>query len=569
MLILGACVATMAAVALYEQPAAHACGCFAPPDPSVPIVQAGERIAFAMEDGDVIAHIQIQYSGDAEEFAWLVPLPSLPEMTLGTDELFTQLIATTQPKYIVNREFEECSLLGEGSAADGSPSSSPTGSDEGPLVSRDTIGPYDYAILKADSKQPMLDWLSSERFFVPAGTEEVVDPYIRPGAYFLALKLRSGESSGDLQPVVLRYRSDLPMIPIVLTSVAADPDMGILVWMLGEHRAIPRNYYHTELNDAALDWLNGAQNYVEVVTRAVDEANRHHSFVTEYAGTSAIMRDVLDPPNRFGDREYMRRLTDPIEFVNYVLYSGYADFPQGFPVISTQLLGVLQRHLPVPAGLLAAGIPATDYYLQLEYYLGSYRQQHPEQFADLDLEYDPAAVTAELEERIVVPTLAAGQLFRKNSYMTRLFTTLSPDEMNRDPVFSYNPDLPDVSNVHTANLVLQCTLDDDGRLRWFGQLITEQGWVIEVPDGIAGGVWPDIDMPASAATQILREEGLPTTVRNNRDSITSAIGAANQEMAHNRRSGGCALAPTGRGASGFAALLLAGLFLGTRRRRTP
>ena len=49
----------------------------------------------------------------------------------------------------------------------------------------------------------------------------VVGPYIRPGAYFLALKLRPGESAGDLQPVVLRYRSDLPMIPIVLTQVAA------------------------------------------------------------------------------------------------------------------------------------------------------------------------------------------------------------------------------------------------------------------------------------------------------------------------------------------------------------
>src|SRR5262245_30310630 len=71
---------------------ADACGCFTPPDPSVPIVQAGERIAFEIENGVVTSHVQIQYSGPAEEFGWLLPLPSVPELEVGTDELFTQLI---------------------------------------------------------------------------------------------------------------------------------------------------------------------------------------------------------------------------------------------------------------------------------------------------------------------------------------------------------------------------------------------------------------------------------------------------------------------------------------------
>ncbi len=55
--------------------AAEACGCFAPPSPAEPVVQAGERIVFSHKDGKVTAHIQIQYQGDADEFAWLVPMP--------------------------------------------------------------------------------------------------------------------------------------------------------------------------------------------------------------------------------------------------------------------------------------------------------------------------------------------------------------------------------------------------------------------------------------------------------------------------------------------------------------
>ena len=69
-----------------------------------------------------------------------------------------------------------------------------------PLVIQSSIGPYDYAVLKADSKDAMLKWLSDNHYFVPAGTDETVSAYLHPGAYFLALKLKSGKSAGDLQP---------------------------------------------------------------------------------------------------------------------------------------------------------------------------------------------------------------------------------------------------------------------------------------------------------------------------------------------------------------------------------
>ncbi len=99
-------VASVAVVSLVRIPDARACGCFTPPDPSVPIVQAGERIAFQLADGKVTAHIQIQYSGPAEEFGWLLPLPSVPTLQVGTDELFAQLIQQTQPTYRLTAQYD-------------------------------------------------------------------------------------------------------------------------------------------------------------------------------------------------------------------------------------------------------------------------------------------------------------------------------------------------------------------------------------------------------------------------------------------------------------------------------
>ncbi len=544
-----------ASLQVVELPTADACGCFTPPDPSVPVVQAGERIAFAMEDGVVTAHIQIQYAGPAEEFGWLLPLPAIPEMNVGTDELFNQLIQQTQPLYRLDSVFEgNCAFVNRGgpsfggASGDASPSPEAPGDESGPgvLVIESSVGPYDYAVLRADSKQPMLDWLAENRYFVPTGTDEAVDAYIRPGAYFLALKLQKGNDIGDLQPVVVKYASDLPMIPIVLTSVAADPDMGVQVWVLGDHRAIPRNYFHTRINDALLNWLDGAQNYIEVLTDAVDEAEGHHSFVTEYAGTSSVMQDLLDYQGRFGNLAQLAQTTDAIEYIQFLRFNGY--------VFTSQLVGMLEAELPVPKGLADQGIDAVTYYFNIEWYLGAYKTQNPELFTDLDVDFDPVQLTQDIDDRIVTPTLDAGQLFRDNPYMTRLFTTLSPEEMTKDPVFSFNPDLPEVSNIHVGTAVYHCGLYSDNQQTTPATIITEDGYSLYLPDGVSNNPWLESDMPSSFRTEILREEGPPEVVTDNGDKIRAYLNM-----------GGCAVV-SGR-SSTWIGLAFLGAILVRRRRR--
>jgi MYXO-CTERM domain-containing protein len=508
-------------------PEAHACGCLAPPDPSVPIVQAGERILFAMQDGVVTAHIQIQYSGEPEQFAWLVPMPALPTYELGTDELFTQVISQTQPRYWVTTDTPEfCMQFPPPPPPPPPPPSAPP--EGGPLVERGTLGPFDIAVLEADDPQAMLDWLAENRFFVPAGTDQAVTPYIRPGAYFLALKLQSGQSVGDLQPIVVKYQSELPQIPIVLTSVAADPDMPVLVWVLGDARAIPRNFFHTQINDARIDWLDNGSNYIEVINEAVDEADGHHSFITEYAGPSSVMIDRLDYEGRFGDRAELRTLTDPQQYLEFLWWHGYAQSsgPFGAQQISSQLVAILERELPIPQALIDAEaamgqeITLASFYTDYAYYAFTY----PEILEGAYPEFDPVALTDEIELRIVTPTLAAGQLFRDHPYLSRLFTTLSPDEMTKDPVFSFNPDLPEVSNVHLAELhYLECGPDGYEQFSGPALLVTEQGWRLFLPDGRDTLDWPDAPLPASFRIEMLREEGAAQVVTDNGDAIADGV----------------------------------------------
>jgi hypothetical protein len=550
LLAMGVAVALVAAADSHD---AHACGCFTPPDPSVPVVQAGERIAFAMKDGIVTAHIQIQYAGNAAEFGWLLPLPSIPMMELGTDELFTQLTARTQPKYRLVRKYEgNCGfgppVLGMGAptaAGNAAPRGPEAVDSNSPLVFQASIGPYDYAVLKADSKEPMLKWLADNKYFVPAGTDQTVGAYIRPGAFFLALKLQSGQSSGDLQPVVVKYESDLPMIPIVLTSVAAQPHMGIQVWMLGEHRAIPRNYYHTVVNDLLINWFTSGANYNDVIIAAVGEAGGKHSFVTEYAGASQILKKVLNPPERFGAEAELASQPDAITFIEYMLR-------HNFPLTS-QVVSILGRSVPFPQGLTKMGITPQNFYGSIRFYLEQFRPMNPAAFEGWPgITYKPDEMSKDLFERVVKPTLAAGALFDDNSYLTRLYTTLSPEDMNLDPVFSFNTKLPDISNVHEATLTYYCgMLRKNDQNTTPARLVTEQGWTQDFPQGTGQQTpSPPTGMPYSRRIEMLRE-----------------VGPAEVVVDHSPFSGcGCALGVNDGFAGAGSLFALLGMSLLARRR---
>lgn len=526
---------------------AEACGCFAPPTVGEPVVQAGERIVFAHQDGKVVAHIQIQYQGEASDFAWLLPLPAEPDLRLGTEELFQRLEETTGPKFTLNQtQGDGCGgpSIGCGGAEFATAGfRGPQMEPAGVAVKESSAGPYDWAVVRADDKQPMIDWLNDNGYFVPAGTQEAIDPYIRPGAYFLALKLQAGQTLGDLQPVVVEYASERPMIPIILTSVAANPNMGVLVWVLGDARAIPHNYQHVLINEEYVDWAGAAQNYADVVTRAIDETESHHAFVTEYAGSTQPMFDRLDYAGRFGDRTVLESSETAVRFVARLQENGFWVY---------SVLPILQRELDVPQSALD-DIPPNPVTGSVEGETWIVLRDYATRTSTT---FDAVAVTAEIWERVVEPSKEAQKLFDDNRMMTRMFTTLSPEEMTEDPVFAFNPDLPEVSNEHFATQVNHC----EGGLRTELQL--QDGRVYRYEDASAMAVRREqTKVPYAARVEILRQEGPAEIVTDN-----FALLAEGDDM----EDGGCiGTSRPRRGGYGWAlffGLVLVGRSLLRRRR---
>ena len=73
------------------------------------------------------------------------------------------------------------------------------------------------------------------------------------------------------------------------------------------------------------------------------------------------------------------------------------------------------------------------------------------------LELDPATVTAELLEAEVEARANAEALFEEHRFVTRLRSSMSPEEMTVDPRFGFNPDLPRPTDITQLDVTVMCS----------------------------------------------------------------------------------------------------------------
>lgn len=546
-----------ATVALLAAPTdAYACGGFFC-NASQPVNQAAERIVFArQEDGSVTAVIQIQYSGPSEAFAWMLPVTGSPEIGVSSDSAFMRLQQATNPQYTLNTTTEgSCRGFGGRSAADsfGGAAAADGGAAMAPpepevtVVDQGAVGPYDYVVINVDPSAPNIaevavDWLTEEGYDVNQFGADRLEPYLAGGMNLLAFRLTKGNDAGSIRPVTLSFGNGLPSIPIRPTAVAADDDMGVMVWVLGEDRAVPVNYLSLELNEALINWLQPNSSYNDVVTRAANEAGGQ-GFVTEFAGESNPLAMSIFPEWEQSQWESIES-TDWSEQHGTLLNQALATFGQ-----HDGMRDVIRATVPVPMGV------SRDDLLNC-----------PGCFLDLAQNYiegfDPAMFISELRTQVIGPLQETAQLFERTRVATRMYTTMSADEMTMDPIFDFNADLPMYSNIHTADRVIECSPS-----------ITraEAPWRVTFGDGSvlrgSGNTWPVAmgEQPANRVTRRVGTEGEGRIVEDNTAAIQAALIDHNEDIPGPPPAMGCS---AGRGATGSAfglLLALGGLFLGRRR----
>jgi len=280
---------------------------------NTPVDQSAERIIFTMNDDDTIsAIVGIDYEGSAEDFSWVVPVPTPPELDVAPVEALDVLQNATNPQINAPRNYCRGVVWSEGGLG---------GGGGGGFLEQGNLGPYDYAVIGSDNPRELIEWLRENGYIVTEAMEPIITEYVIEGMYFLAMKLSNDAEVGDIQPVKMTYKSENPMIPIRLTAVAALDNMPVLVWIFGDTPFSVDNYVDAEVDFAsfrATSQLQTAWTFSDTVgdylqaRNDIQEKYDGRAFITEYAMPSINLMEINEVVI---EEPYLRDLINDYPFV--------------------------------------------------------------------------------------------------------------------------------------------------------------------------------------------------------------------------------------------------------------
>ena len=478
---------------------AHACGGFF--CQTLPMEQAGEDILYAKDDdGTLTMIVRIAYEGSADEFAWILPVPVEPELDVSTDALFTALATSTAPQFVISGNRVEGTCRAEpqcdypsyssgfgcgASAAPLSESRIADGAAYGPdagssvmVLSQEQIGPYESVVLRGSSATELQAWLTEHGYDIPESSIPLMEDYVAAGELFVALRLRANASTSSIRPLVLRMQHEEPCLPIRLTAIATVPDMPITAYFLSDRPAVPTNYslldppVDSQLWTRALGWPTAYAN-------AIDDAGGQ-AFVMDYAGATPELGLELPSVSHLASASVQT-------FFQELRALGYPN--------DADMVALITRFLTPPAGQTVRD------YVNACFFGGCVEPAR----------WNPAGLAAAIEEEMRLPRAEAAALLSSHPVLTRLYTSMSAEEMTLDPEFRFDDGIERVSNVHDATVVSLCDAE---------HFLFDAPTELELPDGRRLALSPGRVQDADAYCRARGASGV------DRGGCTAALGSS-------------------------------------------
>lgn len=235
----------------------------------VPITHTGkakvssdaQRALLVWHEGKETLHIKSTYSGPSTDFAWVIPVPSLPTVKRSNWSLFTKAEKTTRPRLTVVTGYRIGGLKGLGIGCS-APTTEPE--KETPTTSvREleslNIRELHIDIVAADDAGGFIQWLREHEYAVDKKAEPILRKYIERRFYFVVTKIRKSSAwaklkgvtksvSGALTPLAITFTSKKPFYPLTISAISSAPENELILLTAAPQRLEPVEYASTELS---------------------------------------------------------------------------------------------------------------------------------------------------------------------------------------------------------------------------------------------------------------------------------------------------------------------------------
>lgn len=235
-----------------------------------------QRALIHFASGKETLVIDTAFKGSGTNFAWIIPVPSVPVIEPASKGLFSTLHLLFQPKivhdvfgffwleiiigavigYVTWRTRQGHSAIGAlvivGLIALLSSMLLPSlgyapvsaSGDRVQILARKQVGVYDTVTLKSSDGRAVMDWLRQNDFAVRTNFASAIRAYAEEGWYFVASRIRLGalmQDSANAHPLMLKFHTEQAVYPLRLTGIDNEP-CRIELFVFGSGRAELPNF---------------------------------------------------------------------------------------------------------------------------------------------------------------------------------------------------------------------------------------------------------------------------------------------------------------------------------------
>ena len=204
------------------------------------------------------------FRGDTKDFAMVVPVPVVlkkSDIHVVDQAIFQRLNDYSAPRLVEYFDENPCEphivedmmMSIAPMAKSALPDRDYKDEEQGVKVeAKYLVGEYDILILSATESTGLKAWLTANGYQLPAGAEEVLNPYIKSNLKFFVVKVNEEEKKklpgNFLRPLQIAFNSPKFMLPIRLGMANADGDQDLLVYAFTRKGRIEcTNYRNVEI----------------------------------------------------------------------------------------------------------------------------------------------------------------------------------------------------------------------------------------------------------------------------------------------------------------------------------
>jgi hypothetical protein len=206
-----------------------------------PVVNADQTVVILWDAAKKTQHFirKASFQSQADDFAFLIPTPTQPELEESGNDVFPFLQKLTEPE--VQRVQAPRGGGGCGCADYAAPKAAGLANANVDVLERKQVAGFNAVVLAAESADALVEWLNENGYEFSPEAKAWAQPYIDGGWMITALKVAKDEEGHADQGVAasalrLSFQTDRPLFPY------REPDSGASAESLGINHRLLRIY---------------------------------------------------------------------------------------------------------------------------------------------------------------------------------------------------------------------------------------------------------------------------------------------------------------------------------------